>query len=295
MAWWQFSIECKAAELDQIEELLLDLGALSINLTDAKNEPLYEPLPGHAPVWQESIVTGMFDGSCSPEILYHQLVERLPEHLTGSVRQSELKNQDWVQAYRDHYYPIQCSDKLWIVPSWHKAPDPNAVNICLDPGLAFGTGGHPTTSLCLAWLANHTINNLTIVDYGCGSGILAVAACKLGAKNVIGVDIDPQALEASRHNALRNNIHPDRFPLYLPDQLDPVRVDLLIANILSGPLIRLAKTFATLVKPGGKLLLSGILHGQTDEIQFAYQPFFELDPVSAKEDWIRVTGTRRHA
>ncbi len=295
MAWWQLSIQCKATELNQIEDILFELGALSINLADARDEPIYEPLPGHTPVWQESIVTGLFDSSCNPETLYHQLIERLPENLASSVRQNQLEDQDWVQAYRDHYFPVQCADKLWVVPSWHEAPDPNAVNICLDPGLAFGTGGHPTTSLCLSWLANNDIKNMLVIDYGCGSGILAIAACKLGARSVTGVDIDPQALEASRQNAERNNIPVEQFPLYLPARLESPKADLLIANILSGPLVQLSNKLANLVKAGGKILLSGILCHQADEIQLAYQPFFELDPVCVKEDWIRVTGIRKHA
>ena len=295
MAWWQLSIQCKAAELEQVEDLLLEFGALSISLADAKDEPLYEPLPGHTPVWQDSIVTGMFDSSHHPEQLHQSLSERLPEHLLSSLRQSQLEDQDWLQAYRDHYHPIQCADKLWIVPSWHQAPDPSAVNIILDPGLAFGTGGHPTTALCLAWLAENNIKSLSVIDYGCGSGILAIAACKLGANQVLGTDIDPQALDASRQNAQRNNITPEQFPLYLPGQMDKTSVDLLIANILSGPLVQLSDTLASLVKPGGKILLSGILSLQADAIQLAYQPFFELDPISAKEDWISVSGTRKHA
>jgi ribosomal protein L11 methyltransferase len=293
MAWWQLSIQCKAAELEQTEAVLLELGALSINLADAKDEPLYEPLPGYTPVWQDSIVTGMFDCNCAPEQLYDELSRRLPGHLVGSIRQSQLEDQDWVQAYRDHYYPIQCGENLWIVPSWHEAPDPQAVNIKLDPGLAFGTGGHPTTALCLAWIAENNIEDKTVIDYGCGSGILAIAAYKLGAQKVLGVDIDPQAVEASRRNAERNAIGPANFELSLPANMDRARVDLLIANILSGPLVELAPSLAELVKPGGKILLSGILREQENEIQLAYQPFFELKPVCAKEDWIRVTGTRK--
>ncbi len=295
MTWWQLSVQCKAAELEQIEDLLFELGALSINLADARDEPLYEPLPGHTPVWQESVVTGMFDSSCDPEALYHRLIEKLPENITGSVTQNRLEDQDWVLSYRDHYFPIQCADKLWIVPGWHDAPDPDAVNICLDPGLAFGTGGHPTTSLCLSWLANNDVKNQVIIDYGCGSGILAIAACKLGASIVTGIDIDPQALEASRQNAERNDIAAEQLPLSLPAQFEPTQVDLLMANILSEPLIQLSEIFAGLVKPGGKILLSGILSHQEDEIQSAYQLFFELDPATANEDWIRVTGTRKHA
>ena len=293
MAWWQLSIQCTAAELEQTEDVLLELGALSISLADAKDEPLYEPLPGHTPVWQDSIVTGMFDTVHTPEQLYHELSNRLPSHLIGSIRQSQLEDQDWIQAYRDHYFPIQCGEKLWIVPSWHEAPDPQAINIVLDPGLAFGTGGHPTTALCLAWLAENNIRDKTLIDYGCGSGILAIAACKLGAEKALGVDIDPQAIDASRQNAERNTIGKAHFALSLPKQMDRSPVDLLIANILSGPLVQLAQDLAELVKPGGKILLSGILSEQANEIQLAYQPFFELDPVCTREDWIRVTGTRK--
>ncbi len=293
MAWWQLSIQCTAAELEQTEDVLLELGALSISLADAKDEPLYEPLPGHTPVWQDSIVTGMFDNKHTPEQLYHDLSSRLPSHLVSSIRQSQLEDQDWVQAYRDHYFPIQCGEKLWIVPSWHEAPDPHVVNIELDPGLAFGTGGHPTTALCLAWIAENNIYDKTVIDYGCGSGILAIAACKFGAGKILGVDIDPQAIDASRQNAERNNIDEAHFALSLPKQMDRSPVDLLIANILSGPLVQLSSGLAELVKPGGKILLSGILREQANEIQLAYQPFFELDPVCVKEDWIRVTGTRR--
>jgi len=294
MAWWQLSVQCTAAELEQTENLLLDLGALSITLADARDQPLYEPLPGNTPVWDESTVTGMFETTKTPEQLYQQLTSSLPEHLVASVRQSVLEDQDWVQAYREHYYPIQCGEKLWIVPSWHSAPDPGAVNIELDPGLAFGTGGHPTTALCLAWLAENDIQDQTVLDYGCGSGILAIAACKLGAQKVIGVDIDPQALEASRQNASRNQIEADQFPVFLPAKMPDDKVDLLIANILSGPLVELSNRLATLVKPGGRILLSGILRQQENAIQSAYQPYFNLDPVCAKEDWIRVTGTRRN-
>ncbi len=294
MAWWQLSVQCTAEELEQIENLLLDLGALSITLADARDQPLYEPLPGNTPVWDESIVTGMFDATQAPENLYQQLTSNLPGHLIAGVRQSVLEDQDWVQAYREHYFPIQCGEKLWIVPSWHRAPDPDAVNIELDPGLAFGTGGHPTTALCLAWLAENDIQDQTVIDYGCGSGILAIAACKLGAQSAHGVDIDPQALDASRDNASRNQITADRLPLYMPEQIPTDKVDLLIANILSGPLVELSTTLATLVKPGGKILLSGILGQQENTIQSAYQSYFDLDPVCAKEDWIRVTGTRRN-
>ncbi len=294
MAWWQFSIQCSAKELELVEGLLFELGAVSINIADAGDEPIYEPLPGNTPVWSESIVSGLFDSSELPEQLHHKLASHLPNHMSGSIRQELLQDQDWVQAYREHFFPIQCGAKLWVVPSWHKAPDPMAINIELDPGLAFGTGGHPTTALCLAWIADHAIANKTVIDYGCGSGILAIAASKLGASQVSGVDIDPQALDASRQNAERNRIPAKNLKLSLPESMDHTPVDLLIANILCGPLVELATSLSELVKPGGNILLSGILQQQANDIQSAYQAFFDLDPICAKEDWIRVTGTRRN-
>lgn len=294
MAWWQFSVRCDLAEVENIEELFFGFGAISINLTDAKDEPIYEPLPGHMPLWQTSILTGMFDTAINPEQLFQSISESLPGHLQSSLRQTQLDDRDWVQAYREHYFPIQCADKLWIVPGWHEPPDPDATNIILDPGLAFGTGGHPTTALCLSWLAQTNLKDMTVIDYGCGSGILAIAALKLGARRVIGVDIDPQALEASRRNAKRNNIDADRFPLYLPDQFETEEVNLVIANILAGPLVKLAEKLASMVMPDGNILLSGILDQQTDEIQSAYRSFFNLHPAYESEGWVRITGTRLH-
>ncbi|MCP3689827.1 MAG: 50S ribosomal protein L11 methyltransferase [Gammaproteobacteria bacterium] len=294
MAWWQFSIQCSSKELALVEGLLLELGAVSINIADAGDEPIYEPLPGDTPVWSESIISGLFDSSELPEQLHQNLAYHLPNHMSGSIRQELLEDQDWVQAYREHFFPIQCGAKLWVVPSWHKAPDPTAVNIELDPGLAFGTGGHPTTALCLSWIAEHTIENKSVIDYGCGSGILAIAASKLGASQVSAVDIDPQALDASRRNAERNRIPGRNLKLSLPENMDRSPVDLLIANILCGPLVDLTKPLSELVKPGGNILLSGILQQQANDIQSAYQTFFDLDPVCANDGWIRVTGTRRN-
>ncbi|MCP4493833.1 MAG: 50S ribosomal protein L11 methyltransferase [Gammaproteobacteria bacterium] len=294
MAWWRISIQCCANELGLVETQLIELGAVSINIADAGDEPIYEPLPGNTPVWSESIISGLFDFSALPEQLHQKLANHLPHHLLKNIRQELLEDQDWVQAYHEHYFPIRCGDKLWVVPSWHKAPDPTAINIELDPGLAFGTGGHPTTALCLAWIVDQALESKTVIDYGCGSGILAIAASKLGASQVLGVDIDPQALDASKQNAERNLIPASKLILSLPQSMDRTPVDLLIANILSGSLVELATSLSELVKPGGNILLSGILQQQANDIQSAYQTFFDLDPVCAKEDWIRVTGTRRN-
>jgi len=295
MAWWQISVQCGDDELEQTEDSLLSLGAVSITLCDAQDNPVYEPLPGETPVWQYSIMTGMFEQNQQGEDLYEKLLELLPEHQSATASRSILEDQDWERVHLEHFNPIHCADNLWIIPSWLQPPDPAAINIQLDPGLAFGTGSHPTTALCLAWMAHNNFHNLSVIDYGCGSGILSIAACKLGAKQVFGVDIDPQAVDASIDNARRNGIDPDLLQVSLASNFNTARVDLLIANILSGPLVELAPKFASMVKSGGKILLSGILKTQVNDIKCAYQSCFDLDPESEREDWASVTGTRKNA
>jgi ribosomal protein L11 methyltransferase len=292
MAWWQFSLNCQAAELEQVENLMMGLGALSISLSDAGDEPIYEPLPGDNPVWQESIVAATFDGASDHEFLYQQLTSELPDHLAQGVRLKTLQDQDWNQAYKQHFHPLQCAPDLWIVPSWSDPPDPAATIIQLDPGLAFGTGSHPTTALCLAWLGTSDIDYRRVIDYGCGSGILAIAAIKLGAQQVIAVDIDAQALTACHSNIEVNGINSEQIQVMLPGELEESAADLLIANILAGPLVRLAPRFAGLVRPGGQILLSGILKTQLEEIQLAYRPYFNLDPANYREEWVCISGNR---
>jgi ribosomal protein L11 methyltransferase len=292
MSWWQFSLNCQASELEQVEELMLGLGALSISLSDAGDQPIYEPLPGDNPVWQESIVAATFDGADDHEFLYRQLTLELPDHLASGVRLNTLQDQDWNQAYKQHFQPLQCAPDLWIVPSWSEPPDPGATNIRLDPGLAFGTGSHPTTASCLAWLGANNINYRHVIDYGCGSGILAIAAIKLGAEQVVAVDIDTQALTACKSNMRVNGIGSEQIQVILPEELQASPTDLLIANILAGPLVDLAPRFAELVRPGGQILLSGILDTQVEEIQSAYRPCFELDPASYRGEWVCISGNR---
>ncbi len=292
MTWWQFSLNCQASELEQIEGLMQDLGALSLSLADAGDEPIYEPLPGATPTWQESIVTATFDAVTGPEVLYQQISAALPGHLVSSLRQHSLQEQDWVQAYKQHFHPIQCAPDLWIVPSWSDPPDPQATIIELDPGLAFGTGSHPTTALCLGWLAANRPDGMRVIDYGCGSGILAIAALKLGATWVSAIDIDAQALSASEANLSVNGIASDRISLSQPETMDRSPADLLIANILAGPLVELAPVFGDLMKPEGLILLSGILKSQLEDIQLAYRPYFRLNAVQSREDWVCISGQK---
>ncbi len=292
MTWWQFSLNCQASELEQVEDLMLKLGALSISLSDAGDEPIYEPLPGDNPVWRELCVTATFDAESDLKLLYQQLTSKLPDHLADRVRQKILQDQDWDQAYKQHFQPLQCAPDLWIVPSWSEPPDPAATVIQLDPGLAFGTGSHPTTALCLAWLGSSDLKDSQVIDFGCGSGILAIAAIKLGAKHVTAVDIDAQAVTACKSNVKVNAIKPDQIQVGCPEIIETSGVNLLIANILAGPLVDLASRFADLVKPGGQILLSGILKTQLDDIQLSYKPYFELDPDNYRDDWVCVSGKR---
>ena len=294
MTWWQLSVQCSKDELEQTENSLLAIGAVCITLSDAEDSPIYEPLPGDSPVWNYSLVTGMFEKDQPLENLYDELLKLLPDHLVATARKSILEDEDWERVHLQHFSPIRYTDNLWVVPSWLIPPDPSAINVTLDPGLAFGTGTHPTTALCLEWMGNKSFQNQSIIDYGCGSGILAIAACKLGAKVVFAVDIDPQAIDASTENALRNKIEPDKLYISLPDQLDFSEADLLISNILSGPLMELATRFAGMVKPDGKILLSGILEDQANDVTLAYQPYFDMDPVNLREGWVSITGTRKN-
>ncbi|HLV78186.1 MAG TPA: 50S ribosomal protein L11 methyltransferase [Marinobacter sp.] len=296
MPWIQLQIPADPDTADQLEDLLMEMGASAVSMEDAADQPLYEPDPGTTPLWSQTTVTGLFQSDHDTEQLcadirnaWHQQTQQELADIDVSL----VEDQDWERAWMDEFHPLQFGRRLWIVPSWHDAPDPEAVNLLLDPGLAFGTGTHPTTALCLEWLDGQDVTGQQVVDYGCGSGILGLAALLLGARHVIGVDTDPQALEASRENARRNGVDDSRLDLYLPGQDPDTAADVMLANILAGPLITLAPRLAQLTRPGGHLVLSGILFNQAREVMSAYEPWFIMDEPEQKEDWIRLTGQRR--
>jgi len=293
MTWQQLHLTCPSADLEQVEALLMELGALSISLGDAGDNPIYEPMPGDSPVWQESIISATFGKDSDIEQLSQMLMARLPAALAQTVTRGSFQDRDWQQAYRQHFKPLQCAPNLWIVPSWLEPPDPGATNLRLDPGLAFGTGSHPTTALCLAWLAEQDLQGLGLIDYGCGSGILAIAGILLGAQQALAVDIDEQALSACRANMAMNSIPQQRIRVCLPQAAGKTTADLLMANILAGPLVDLAPRLAGMVRSGGKILLSGILNSQLNEIQSAYGTFFAMDPPREREEWVCIGGSRR--
>lgn len=292
MPWLQVRLAIVPEQAETYEDALLAVGAVSVTFMDAEDQPIFEPDLGTTPLWSHTHLLALFEADVDPANLTAHLElitgQPLPEHQI-----EQIADQDWERSWMDNFHPMRFGQRLWIVPSWHSAPAPDAVNLLLDPGLAFGTGTHPTTALCLEWLDGQDLKDCELLDFGCGSGILAIAGLLLGARNAVGTDIDIQALEASRDNAGRNGIEAQRFPLYLPADLPAVPADVVVANILAGPLVNLAPQISSLVKPGGRLALSGILAEQAEEVRSAYQDAFELDPTANKDGWIRISGRRR--
>jgi ribosomal protein L11 methyltransferase len=295
MPWTQLLIPADPDSADRLEDLLIELGAEAVSMEDAADQPLYEPDPGTTPLWRKTTVTGMFPADQNTDQLCAN-IRKIWQQQTGQdlaeISVDSIEDKDWVRAWMDGFHPLRFGKRLWIVPSWHEAPDPEAANLMLDPGLAFGTGTHPTTALCLEWLDSQDLNNKQVIDYGCGSGILGLAALLLGAKHVVGVDTDPQALQASRDNAQRNGVESHRLDLYLPESEPDTTADIMLANILAQPLIGLAAHLATRTRAGGKLVLSGILAHQAQNVIAAYEPWFTMDKPELREEWVRLTGQR---
>ena len=298
MKWLQIHITVEQAQVDYTETLLSSLGAVSVTLDDAENQDLLEPLPGETPLWNNVIVTGIYAQEDDEEIDVAALITFINAQMPAApVRYEYLEDQAWERTWMDAYEPIQINENFWIVPEWMQAPDTNAVNIKLDPGLAFGTGNHASTFLCLQWLGKIDIKDKIVIDYGCGSGILGVAALLLGAKKVYATDIDPQAVLATKQNAELNGVLenlyvglPEEFNAEFKDQ----KADVFVANILAGPLMALAAEFATLVKSEGEFALAGILEEQVADVSRVYSEFFDiLDVEKRDENWCRISGKRQ--
>jgi len=288
VSWLQLHLTVDKARAAEAEALMEELGALSVTLTDAEDEPMLEPPPGETPVWTRTRVTGLFPDDTETTALRRQLESTLG----AEVFLEPLEDQPWERTWLDHFRPMRFGDRLWICPSGQEVEAEEAVVVELDPGLAFGTGTHPTTALCLQWLDGADLEGRRVVDYGCGSGILGIAALKLGAAEVIAVDHDPQALAATRENARRNGVV-ERLRTLAPDEPLPGGADLLLANILANVLVELAPTLAPLLPAGGELVLSGILEEQAGEVARAYAPRFEFAPWSSLEGWVRLDGVKR--
>lgn len=290
MSWLQIRFFTSPAAQEKLEEALLAAGALSITYEDAADQPILEPGLHETPLWNELVLTALFTADIDihhvldiAEQAFHQ---PLPQH-----KAEILEDKDWIREWMDSYKPLQMGKRLWICPSWCEIPDPTATNLLLDPGLAFGTGTHPTTAMCLRQLDSMELSGKTVIDYGCGSGILGIAALLLGAKSATGIDIDPQALIASRDNAQRNGIDPERFPVFLPDKTPACTADVVVANILAGPLVELATHITALTAEHGQLVLSGILQEQQSAVMAAY-PAFDLRSI-AQDEWACLYGIKR--
>lgn len=298
MPWLQIKVQTSPENAEQYEDLLLAAGCAAVTYQDSEDQPIFEPELGTTPLWSNTTVTGLFAAEHNLEETL-ELLESAQLSIFGEASQNPrfkseiLEDKDWEREWMSHYHPMQFSDRFWVCPSWCEVPDPQAINLMLDPGLAFGTGTHPTTALCLEWLAGQQLQGETVVDYGCGSGILGIAALLLGASSVTGVDIDPQALQATQDNLVRNALEPERLPVFFPEEVPQLQADTLVANILAGPLKQLAPTLCNLIRPGGKLLLSGLLESQAEEVIEHYSQWFDMELPVKREEWIRLSGVKR--
>ncbi|HIO91586.1 MAG TPA: 50S ribosomal protein L11 methyltransferase [Leucothrix mucor] len=290
--WLQINCHCNKSFQDEISDCMESANALSITWQDAGDTPVLEPLPGETPLWDDLIITALFAGDSDISNLLATLEANKQQWQISKNISETLEDQNWERAWMEDFHPMQFGKNLWIYPSWNEVPEDDSTKIILDPGLAFGSGTHPTTALCLEWLDANPPKNLSVIDYGCGSGILAIAAALLGAGKILATDIDQQALVATKDNMQKNHIADEVIATCFPEDLSTKAVDLLIANILSGPLVELAETFAQLTKVGGSIVLSGILEEQTSDIKRAYKKYFSHINVAQKGDWIRVTGIR---
>ena len=297
MPWLQLFMDTNPDQLESVELALLDAGALSVTLLDAADQALLEPAPGETPLWNSIRLSGLFTANSDMAFVSTHLLNTLKLDTLPGLSIQPLEDRDWTRAWMDNFKPMQFGADLWICPDGFTPPKPEAINLKLDPGLAFGTGTHPTTALCLESLEKNRPHNMNVIDFGCGSGVLAIAALLLGAKHVWAIDNDPQALIACKDNAMKNQVEhaltvlasesiTDSFP-------EGKGADLLLANILAGPLISLAPQLAAFIRPGGKIVLSGILESQLAEITQEYQAWFHLQPAAIREEWACLEGTRQ--
>jgi|TARA_B110000240_G_scaffold169787_1_gene192986 ribosomal protein L11 methyltransferase len=295
MSWTNLLVQTNKKEVDSISDFLLELGAISTSIQDSNlnqnNEELIfgEPNNQSQQFWENNTVQALFENSIDIEIIKAALMAKF-DTPKNFIEASNIQDQDWVKLTQSQFSPIKIHDKLWIIPTWHEIQDKKALNLILDPGLAFGTGTHPTTHLCLLWLLDNVNKDVTVLDYGCGSGILGIAAKKIGAKKVFGVDIDDQAIKSSRDNAEINNV--EIFWNNTEIKVD-YRTDLVVANILSSALSVLAPALAGHCKPNGKIALSGILQSQEKDLKKIYSQWFDFQPSHYKDGWVLISGIKR--
>jgi ribosomal protein L11 methyltransferase len=292
MPWQQVSLRVPERSAAQVEELLSELGAVSVTLQDGEDEAVFQIELGSTPIWSNTEVVGLFPFDTDTTALIAAIKTRAELEQAPTIMLEEVADTDWERVCMQDFKPMRFGKRIWICPSWETPPQPEAVNIMLDPGLAFGTGTHPTTALCLEWLDQQDLHGKSVIDYGCGSGILAIAAALLGADTVTGIDNDPQAILASESNRALNGLQPEQMHVFLPGASELSKADVLVANILAGPLEELTSIIAALVKPGGKLVLSGVLSQQTSALMAAYSHHFTMLSPVIRDEWVLVEGTR---
>jgi ribosomal protein L11 methyltransferase len=296
-SWQQVSVIVPAHQAERLSDWFSDYGALSVTLEDAADQPVYEPKPGETPIWQATRVVALFDDELDSAALHHALLAQQGPACARTLDEETIEDRAWERAWLDHFQPMRFGRRLWICPSALELPAEAEGGVCvsLDPGLAFGTGTHATTALCLEWLDGQELAGKTVLDYGCGSGVLAVAALLLGAANATGVDIDAQALLASADNAGKNGVA-ERLACLYPEQMPAdFQADIVLANILANPLVELAPRLAGYCKPGGHIVLSGLLAEQAEQVSLAYQAYFQLAPVRLQDGWACLSGSKPKA
>ena len=291
--WQQLKIQLHSEDTSYFEQILFDSDAISISYLDAEDQPVFQEEPGATPLWDNNFLLCLFNAKTDLGSLLNMLRCNTKVLNNKSLNIELIEDQDWERSWMKDFEPIQFGEKLWICPSWLSPPEPNAVNIKLDPGLAFGTGNHATTSLCLRWLDQADVRGSEVIDYGCGSGVLSIASALLGAVKVHSVDNDPQAISATIDNSRRNKVPGDVLTTYLPEAVPPVHADILIANILERPLIDLSEKFAELVKKGGYITLSGLLEEQIPSLLSCYDRWFDMEAPQVEQGWVLLCGTRK--
>jgi len=292
MPWQELTFDVSPAEVDTLSEILCDAGAASVTFKDNADTPIYEPAADASDLWASTCVVGLFAAETDFDAVLALVQQAALFSTLPPYRITELKEQQWERLWMDEFKPMRFGERLWICPTEIMPPEPDALNIMLDPGLAFGTGTHPTTALCLEWIDQNDFDDKTVIDFGCGSGILAIGAAMSGATSIEAIDIDPQALLATNSNATQNNIA-SKITTALPNECNKLpAVDCLLANILANPIMKLADYFSTLVKHHGTIVLSGILSEQATQVISSYEKWFEFQPIVEKEGWVRLVATR---
>ncbi len=292
MSWLQITLVSAPQDVSRVSRVLSENGALAVTLREGTRKPRLEPLPDINSLWRQTEVTGMFVGDADEGTLMTRLRTAMAPDPLPPSRVEYVENRNWEREWMSRFAPMRFGERLWICPSWSPVLTAGAICVLLDPGLAFGTGSHPSTGLCLEYLEAATLEGKKILDYGCGSGILAIAGLKLGATSAWGVDTDAQALVTSRENAEKNEVA-GIFTALAPEELPTVQADVLVANILANPLVELSPHLATLVRPGGELVLAGVLSSQTEMVGGAYSEWFDMDPPYTRGEWARLTGRRK--